>query len=143
MWSRPAGLRTRWRAGEVAYSAYVPAGAGWRGMPKTSSPGRNSVTPMPTASTVPERSQPSGTGGASVPARPPVARCQTSVGLTAAAWIRTSTSAGPGAGRSTVVRRSTSGPPKPVWVTACMVGRAPGCPAAGVICVVVTWAVVI
>ncbi len=67
-------------------------------MPKTSSPGSYRVTPTPTASTTPETSQPSTKGGC--PRNPPVARCFQSVGLTPAARTRTSTSLGPGAGRS-------------------------------------------
>jgi hypothetical protein len=65
-------------------------------MPKTSSPGLNRVTPIPTASTTPETSQPSTSG-----IRATVmdwARFHQSVGLTPAAWTATRISLTPGAG---------------------------------------------
>ncbi len=118
-WPIPAGLRAKCREGAVTYSAKPPPNRGKLGIPYTSSPGRSVVTPKPTASTVPETSQPRVKGGSpSSQARPWPALVLVSTGFTPAACTRTSTSVGPGSGRSVRVIRRTSGPPKVSWVRA-------------------------
>jgi len=62
-WDKPAGLRASWRDGAATHSAYAPAGRGKNGMPYTSSPGRNLVTPGSMSSTTPQTSQPRTNGG--------------------------------------------------------------------------------
>src|SRR5690606_4148767 len=122
MWSRVAGGRAKWREAAVTYWLYAPAWCGNRGIPNTSSPGWKRVTPNPTASTTPETSQPRMNGVASETVEPssmaPLVRTFQSTGLTPAACTRTSTSVGPGSGRTTSVRRSTSGPPATSWTIA-------------------------
>ena len=88
-------------------------------MPKTSSPGRNRVTPKPVASTTPDTSQPSTNGGD--PRKIRCARCFQSVGFTPAACTRIRIWLTPGSGRSSSDSRSTSGPPRTSWVIPRMV----------------------
>ena len=87
-------------------------------MPKTSSPGRKRVTPMPTSSTTPATSQPIRHGGSpSTPAMPLPWRVFQSTGFTPAACTRTSTSVGMGSGTGTSWTCRTSGAPASVATT--------------------------
>jgi hypothetical protein len=79
----------------------------------------NRLTPGSTASTIPETSQPRMNGGSPSRGKAPD-RMNSSIGLTLVARIRTMTSVDPGAGAGTSVRVRTSGPPKVVWVIACI-----------------------
>ena len=95
----------------ATYSAYALAARGKNGMPYTSSPGWNRVTPGSTSSTTPLTSQPRMNGG-----WPSSGNCPdlitVSTGFTPTARTRTSISVGSGTGRATSVSSRTSGPPK-------------------------------
>src|ERR1019366_2195824 len=110
-----------------AYSANAP-----RHQPNTSSPGRNRVTPAPTASTCPATSvprigffglrNPYDAAGRAMYGRPLM--IAESPGLTAAAQTRTKTSWSPIAGLSTFLSSRTSLEPYRSWTIAFMVSTA-------------------
>ena len=109
-----AGLWARPDSAATAYSAKPPLSA--RLSPYTSSPGRNRVTPSPTASTHPAMSDPSvrRAGARSPPSRAYAGeprRVSQSLRFTDVAATRTSTCPEAGDGIGTSSTRSTSGGP--------------------------------